>query len=491
MLEFPEWLPDLPDLGNPGLTIAKNVLPQGKGYRSMGSPVAITDAINARARGAIAAVANTDIIYSYVGNATKLYSVGATSHTDVTNAGGAYTLTEKENWEFQKWGEKVVAVSIGENPQVITFGGTNFTDLAGSPPKANHIAAINNFMVLGNINDGTHEPQTVRWSAIGDITDWTISATTQADESVIYSDNNNGGGAIQGVTGGADFGLIIQEYSTWRMVYEGSPRVFGIYEILSGVGTPCKNSITQEGSLLHMLSQEGFVQISNGSERKKIGEEKVDRYFFNDYDASYPYRVVGASDPRSSIVIWIYPGANNTNGVPNKYIAYNWLIGRWAHGEIDVEWIYRSISPGYTMEELDSVSASLDALGVTLDSDDWKGGTLRLSLYDTADKKGTFDGAALAASLETAEAQFNPGKRSFVSGVRPLIDGDAVPTIQLGTRNLLSDSVTWGSAISVNAVTGMSNFTDDHRYHRIRMNTTGEFNDAIGLDVDAQPSGGI
>jgi hypothetical protein len=486
---FEEWLPDQPSLNNNGMTLAKNTLPGIRGYRQFPSVAPITDAINARARGAIATKDKAGAVSGYVGNATKLYSVGSTTHTDVTNTGAPYALGTNSGWSFARWGEQVLAVAIEEAPQEITLGGANFADLAGSPPKARYIAVIGDFAVLANINDGTARPETVRWSAINDITDWTHSSVTQSDEQELRSNEKNGGGHITGITGGDEYGVIIREYTVHKMTYVGTPLIFRFDETLPGIGSKFPNSITQEGRLTHFLGNDGFYQLIDGEQVKKIGEEKVDKWFFSEFDVSYEERIVAASDPRSSMVIWIFPGQSNVSGAPNRYIAYNWVTDRWAHGEIDLEWIYPSISAGYTLEELDNINASIDALGVSLDSNTLKGGQLQLAVYDQNQKKGLLTNTALSACLETGDVQLNPEGRSFITGVRPLIES-GTSTVQVGARNLQSGAITWGTEYTPQADTGKAYARSNSRYHRIRVNITGNFSHALGVDIDVTVAGG-
>lgn len=485
MIPFAEWLPDLPALDNPGATEAKNVLPGAKSYLPLPDISPITDAMDAFMRGGIAVRDKDDVVYNYAGNETKLYSISADTHSDKTNVGGAYALSDEENWEFQKWGEKLIAVAIDEPPQIITLAGSNFADLAGSPPKARHIAVINNFVVLANLNEGgTLKPQKVRWSAIDDETDWTASATTQSDSQELKSDAGSGGGFIMGITGG-EWGNIFQEYSIWRMTYVGSGQgIFQIEEVLPGVGTPAKNSITQEGRYTHFLSQEGFVQLIDGFQIKYIGKEKIDATFFADVNDRYMHRIVGGSDPTSAIVSWIYPSTSSSDGTPDKIICYNWFTERWTHGAINLEWIYQALGQGFTLEGLDAVSSSIDALTPTLDSRAWVGGALQLAIYDTSHKKGVLGGTALSAIIETAEAMINPGKRTQVTGVRPLVDGATTLTVQIGTRELQDDAVAYGSALTPHSSTGIAPARSDSRYHRFRVNTVGGFTHAQGIDVE-------
>jgi hypothetical protein len=491
MFPFAEWTPDLPALENPGSTVAKNVIPKRVGYGPLRAVSEITDAMNARMRGGIAVKDNSGSVLVYAGSASKLYSVSGTAHTDRTTTGaasggtGVYALGDFSNWKFSKWGEYCIAVAIEENPQVIGLGGANFADLGGSPPKASSIAVINNFVVLGDVvESGTRYPNKVRWSAIDDHTDWAASATTQSDSQLLLSDEGSGGGAIMAVTGG-EYGNVFMEATTWRMAYSGLPSVFEFSEVLPGVGTAAANSVTREGRLTHFLTTEGFCQLTDGYQPKWIGRDKIDDWFNADFDASYPSRVIASSDPESALVYWIYPGQGHVDGAPNRILIYNWHSEKWSYGEIDMQWIFRSLSAGYTLDDLDSVNSSIDAISPSLDSKVWKGGTLEMAVYSNNHKKGTLGGTPLDGCIETAEVT-GKGSRVYVNGVRPLVDGTA--TVQIGTRNKMSEEPTYSTAVTPHASTGIANMRSDARYQRIRVNTSGEFTEAIGVDLETKDS---
>lgn len=486
-LKFGQWLPDLADFENPGSTVVKNVIPFNDGnYLPLRSFAAISDAIDARCRGAVTARDSTGTVYSYAGNATKLYSLSGNAHTDASN--GVYSLGDEENWEFAKWGETIIAVNINTAPQDITFGNAAFADLGGSPPNARHITIVNNFVVLGNINDGTERPQRVRWSGINNSETWTPDADTQADFQDLFSETNQGGGWIMGLTGG-EYGNVFQEYSIWRMTYVGSPLIFQFDEVLPGVGTPAKNSIVQEGRITHFLGQDGFYQLVDGAQVNPIGKNKVDRYFYNDLNTDFYERVIGAQDPSNNIVAWIYPSTESTTGVPDKVIFYDYLNDKWGNGEVDLEWIYNALSQPLSPDSMDALYGSPDNWPFSPDSRALRGGDLQLGLYNTSNVKGIFGGTALDATIETPEAQLFTGARALVDEVRPLVDGGATLTVQCGHRNSLGDTVTWDSAVSPNADTGLAPTRCDDRYHRLRINTSGDFNEAIGVDIQAQQSG--
>jgi hypothetical protein len=124
----------------------------------------------------------------------------------------------------------------------------------------------------------------------------------------------------------------------------------------------------------------------------------------------------------------------------------------------------------------------MDTLAYSLDSRVWTGENFILSGFNSSHKQINFTGAAMDAVLETPEAQLFPGNRADLSLVRPMIDGSGTVTMQIGTRNLLSDTVTWGTASSVNSA-GDCPVRSNARYHRARVNITGGFNDAQGIDI--------
>jgi hypothetical protein len=493
-IKFGEWLPDRPRLNNPGVVIARNVVPGGESYLPLKSFSSLTSALAARPRGAISVTSNADATYGYVGTKEALFRIGAVAHTDATRSSGAYSLGDQTNWNFVKWGDGIIACALEAEPQLISLGSARFADLGGSPPKAKYVAVVGDFVVLGNINDGSAKPTTIKWSGIDDATAWTPSATTLSDVQELRSNEKNGGGQITGLTGGLEYGLIFQEYTIQRMTYSGSPYVFTINEVLPGIGTENSNSITQEGRLIHFLGQDGFYELVDGSNARKIGDQKVDAWFRSDYDSNYPNSVVGASDPRSSLVIWTYPGADSSGGRPNKYIAYNWFVEKWSYGELESEWIWSAISEGYTLEELDNINASIDALGISLDDQDLNSKNLQFSLYNTDYKKGVFSGTALSAQVDTGEFQFNDPNKSIITGTRPLVDsagveGGATVTATVGSRESQIDSVSFGSASTPSTHTGYAPSRSNGRYHTIRVSTSGDFNHIFGADVEAVAGG--
>jgi len=223
MLEFGEYKPDIPPLLNDGLTRAEGVLPQEIGYVPINQFSDVTTTpLAERPQGAFTARDDTAVgtTYFFVGTKTYLYQLNGATWTDVS--GATYTTDPVERWNFIQWGNEVIATNYADVPQVKTLSGGNFAALGGSPPRARYIAAVDNFVVLGNILDaGSYYPLRIQWSGYNVNNSWASSSITQAGT----LDLTNNGGWIMGIVGG-DVGVIFQEFCITTMSYQGSPLVW-------------------------------------------------------------------------------------------------------------------------------------------------------------------------------------------------------------------------------------------------------------------------
>jgi len=484
IIPFGDYTPDLPKLGNPGATTAKNIIPGKVGYIQLNGLSAYSSALTAYCRGAFSAVSSAGAVSSYSGDASKLYRLVGTTQTDSSKVGG-YSCATDSYWEFAKWGDTCIATNFDDAIQVVTLGGTTFADLAASAPKARHIAVVRDFVMVGNTYDASdgNVPNRVRWSALNDSTDWTVSPTTQSD----YQDLQGNGGWVQAIIGG-ERAVIFQERSIWLATYVGSPVVFNFDQIEDARGALCPRGVIQVGGIIYYIADDGFYAISGG-QSVPIGFGKVDRTFLADLNDEYLHRVTAAALPSEKVVMWSYPGSGSVDGTPNKIIMYNWASQRWSTAELSHDLLFRSMSVGTTLEELDAISADLDALAFPLDSKVWMGGKLQLSAFDTDHKQAYFTGTALDATIETGE--FQPegmeGQRTEITRVIPIVDG-GTHSVQMGTRETQAGTISWGSDTPENS-SGECPVRSNSRFHRVRVNITGGFTDATGVAVIASPVG--
>lgn len=487
-VQFAEWLPDLPPFENPGATIAKNVIPDARSYRSFPSLAVNTTSIGGVCRGAFIARDTAGTYFNYAGDASALYQATQLSWSAVTRVtGSAYAVGSEDYWEFTQFGNRVFAVNgYTDSAQAITVGAANFADLGGGMPKAKHIASIRDFLVVGNISATATSPQMVRWCAINNPDSWTPSAATMAD----FQDLPGDGNWVQKIIGG-EYGTVFQEKAIYRMTFVGSPLVFQFDKIQVGIGAFAPQAVASYRNFSFFLAEDGFYQF-DGTNVTPIGVGKVDRTFFAELDNNYIYRIHAVVDPVRKLVLWAYPATGNVGGNPNRILIYSYAYRRWSRIEdINIQLLLRSITGTYTLDGLDAVNANLDLLTPSLDASQWRTGNFLLSAFNNVNRLSLFNGSAMPAIVETQETQFNRGVDglSYLTEVRPVADGlSASVTLAVAGRNVLTASASYSSAVSPNA-TGFCPIRSTARFHRFRMTTSGNFDNLLGVDVPPIPDG--
>lgn len=483
---FGEYAPDLPSLDNPGALLAKNVLPAEKSYKPFKGLAVYSNALAARARGAVAVISSTGLMTIFAGTETKLYSLGsgATSWTDVSRlAGGNYNADE--HWSFVQFGDYIVAMNGNDTLQVFQLGvDSNFAALSGSPPIARYCSNAREQVMVGNISGN---PNRVQWSGVDSLTTWGTNPSLQAD----FQDLQGPGTRVMAIVGRLS-PHIWCDHSIWLATYVGPPIVWQIDRLEDFRGTLYPRSVVNLGAFSFGLCEDGFYRFGNDG-ATPIGQAKINKRVIDALDASYPDRINSAVDPLNQCIHWALPLTGHATGDPNYILTWHWPTGKWAETELTIEYLLLAgQSFGQTMESLDAISGSLDALAYSLDSRVWAAtGTPLLSAFDTAHKLAFFTGTNLQATIDTQEVNIFPGKRGYVKRVWPLIEGTSVsPTVTPITRNLQHEATTTGTAVSVNS-SGYAPMRSNARYQRARVIIPAgdTWTHAHGVEVEAVQAG--
>jgi hypothetical protein len=482
VIPFGEWLPDQADLLNAGVTVATNVLPAANGYHSMNSFVPYSNAATATIKGIFAAKDNASNTKLFAGDATKLYLHASVDNDldDISKAGG-YTLTDFERWRFVQFGDDVIAAGgVGETPQKFGLGTSSaFADLGGTPPKADFIAVVRDFVWLANVDTGSGRvPYQCYWSGFNDPTSWT-AGVNQSD-----FQNLPDSGAITGLVGG-EYATVLTERAIFRATYTGPPLIWQFDKVVSERGCAFKESVCNVGGLVFFLANDGFYAF-DGQRATPIGSEKVNEFFKNDFDSNYDYRMSASVDPINEVAMWSYTSTQSPSGQPDKIIMYNYTLNKWSLAEVEADLLAPMFSSGYTVDGLDNLSATVDGLSIQLDSRFFKGGQYFFGgAY--GDKIYTFTGAPLTATIETSEVPVSMGKNSIVTRVYPYYE-DGTVSMAVGTRNTQESQHVFTSAVSPNDA-GFVPFRSQGRYHRARMTLSDGWSKALGIDIEAREIG--
>lgn len=156
---------------------------------------------------------------------------------------------------------------------------------------------------------------------------------------------------------------------------------------------------------------------------------------------------------------------------------------------IEVEEFARALSPGWTLEDLDTVYATLEDVPGSLDDPIWRGSKIpTLAAFDTSHKLAIFAGDTLEAVVETQETQPFENRRAHIDSVIPLTDA---PVCAVAARlrdrqvDTPADSISGGLYDNGRMVLDVIG-----RYVAFKLTIPAgtEWTEAQGLEISAQPS---
>ena len=464
IIKSAEYRPDVSDYGSATTKNILNVTPQGDGYGPFPSFSAYSSALPAACRGAFYALKSDGSVVTFAATATKLHMLNNTnfSWTDVSAGGGSYSaISANAQWQFAQTGNLVFATQANASLQVFDLtSSTAFDNALGSPPQAAYISVVGRFLVLSGL---LSTPYRIQWCGLNN-----FNASSSWDNITGGADFQDfpDGGIVRGVAGG-ESGIIFQDQAIRRMSYvPGSPVIFQIDRITQDEGLYAPYSIIRAGERIFFYAGQGFQRIEPGGVPEPIGREKVDRTFLADLDKGNLQLFIGAADPRSTRVYWAYKSVSGTTGAYDKLLGYDFLLDRFFPILSTGEYVLGMSQTGLTLENLDSISSSLDSLTLSLDA---YATAVQPEIAQFSDSHvlGFFRGASLEATMESAE-QGTDDNRITIRGFRPITDA---PTLygSASYRDTPSATPIVGDEVLVNARTGRCDIRRDTRYSRFRV----------------------
>ncbi len=491
MIEFGDLQADLPTYKNSGALKVDNVIPLQKGYQALPGFQALTTSGLTNAAVGLFTSFSASGSTNYAGDKTKLYQMNnSLVFIDKSKAGG-YSNSTTENardfWAFTQFGTNIIATNFADNIQKFDEGTDSaFSDLVAL--KAKYIAVIRDFVVAGYTTESsTTYNQRVKWSGINDSSTWTPSQSTQSGFQDIVGSHGN----IQAIVGGESAGVIFMEKAIYRMSYVGVPLIFQFDKIADNIGAFAPKSVASYGNQVFFLAQDGFYKLTGGQQLTPIGNGKVNNFFFDDLSSNLD-GITSAIDPNNSIVVWSYRGGGADGTTNNKFLIYNYAVDKWSTGSgLDLEFVASASQEAFTTLESLDVLGNLDNLTRSLDSYYYGEGIVGLAGFNSEHKFGKFLATSLSATVDTTEFEGAENKRSTLINCRPIVDGTSNTTVTVTpiTRNSQLDTISVGDAVSTND-SGACPLRSTSRYHRVRVNVTGNFNTLSGVDIEARPEGG-
>ena len=495
---FGPWRPDTPALDNPGVITARNVvpgignLPGSVAYYPVRRASLYSDTmLTSRPLGTAIAGDRYRNAKVYCGDAGDLYKIDPSDRSwKSCGRDDGYTTADGERWEFADFGGVVVATNFSDDPQYIDKNVDLQFDALTTLTRGRHFAIVRDFLVLGNTYDALdgEVPYRARWSAYGNPFDWNFSQQTQSDFQDIFN-----GGEIQAIVGG-EAGWILLKNAIVKMTYIGAPLVFQFDEIVTGKGCSVPQSvITVEGKTF-FLAADGFYVLA-GDGIAPIGAGKIDDYFLKNVDTTQYSHMSVAADPSNTLVYWTYSSLAAVDGVPDKVLIYNYQTGEWSEGDATATYMFNSLTLPWTIEQLD-VYGTIENVPASFDSPIWAGGNAMIWGMDLQGRIYTFGGPNMRGVIETQEQFLSQtikrssqkpiaGDVTVINGVRPLTHGDGTISVKAGYRDNPNRSPQYTSASPANQTTGVAYFRHAGRFHRFQVILQGDWESAMGYQIDA------
>ena len=458
---------------------------------------AANDPIVFSTTGALPHGGTTDIVAgtTYYVSATSLsgssFEISATPGGAVISTAGAsqsgthsvtsiYSpLSSSSQWQFAQTGNLVWATQANAVLQVFDLtSSAAFAAGAGSPPQAAYISVVGRFLVLSGLNS---TPFRIQWSGLNN-----FNASTSWDNITLNSNYQDlpDGGIVRGVAGG-EFGTIFQDQAIRRMSFiPGSSIIFQIERVTQDMGLYAPYSIIRAGSTIYFYSSKGFHKIDPGGVPVQIGRERIDRTFLTDLDKGGLQLFMGASDPQSTRLYWAYKSISGATGLYDKILGYDPILDRFFQIAMTGECLLSISQSGITLESLDSISSSIDAMTASLDSYA-TAVQPQISQFNSSHKMGFFTGSNLEATLETSE-QGTSGDFIYIEGFRPVTDAASVYG-SVSWRETQADNVTLGAEIARNARTGYCNLRREARYIRFKQRIPYGTNWTFAAGIEPDP----
>ena len=361
-----------------------------------------------------------------------------------------------------------------------------FSDAAGIPSSltGRYICVLRDFLVLAFTTEGaTVRPAQIRWSALGDTADWTSDPTTMAGAQTIPDL-----GECRGITGG-DYMTVLMEHGIVRCDFVGPPPIMQFDQIDGAVGCKEPASVIRVRAQVFYLADEGW-HMFDGQQTHEIGAEKIDRWFFENAQLDRLSTMSAISFPDLSAVGWMFTSEGSVDEKHDKILLFNYTIKRWGLGDVQgQDCLGTSATVGLTLEDLDALYATLEDVPASLDSPLWKGSNFGRVSGIKGGEMNYFTGPTQDASLTTLEGAPEPHGRTLIKELVPLIDGDCTVTCDIGTRDALNGSVDWIAGNPFDTVVGYIPMRNEAKFFRFRLNLSGSWKHAVGVDVNGIPMG--
>lgn len=487
-ISFPQFGPDKSKFDPNFIDVATNVIPYENFYGSFPSFQAFTEPLPDKPKGGFLSVLGNGVWIPFAATANTIYKFdfANSSWTDVGGNSAPYATGPNELWNFTQFGELVIATNGVDYPQYYNLALPNakFETLSVDAPRAKNVTTVGDFLLFSNLTDMTE--RSLQWSGLNDPFWWTPGQ--RSSDLQTFPDD----GEIMNIVGFEKGVIVFHEHCIREGTLSLDDLVMRFQKTVENHGTHARNSPVSTGAGTYYLSQDGFYRYMS-AERQKVGVERIDNFFFGDCGLNDTYYAYAAEDPARKVIYWAYKSTENeTEQTYDRILVYNYGVDRWSLVKPDfkISFIFNSVTPGYTLDNLHTTGYTLDSLPYSLDSRVWSGSLPTFAAFDEDYRLGFFSSTPMTAILQTADIPLTEGKRSVVLGVLPLTDARNTKG-RVARRDYHGQNRTWDAQYPNNTITGVIPARSSGLLHRVEIEIPGgqEWSDIHGVEVTMRGEG--
>ena len=167
-------------------------------------------------------------------------------------------------------------------------------------------------------------PMLVRWSDQQNPYQWVPDITNQSGEFTLTN-----GSYIVGARATRQEILIWTDSALYSMQYLGAPYVWGFQILMDNISVISPNAVVTVNNVTYWMGQEKFYMYSGRVETLPCS---LRQFIFDDINPAQNFQVFAGANEGYNEVWWYYVSNDSVDGLPDKYVIYNYLDRVWYYG---------------------------------------------------------------------------------------------------------------------------------------------------------------
>lgn len=240
-------------------------------------------------------------------------------------SGGVTAITEADSWQFDTFGEQLVAISTSDGKLYAwdLVATNDLVQMTGSPTASKGLVVTPERFVFALAADG--DVRQIKWSDQEDFNTWTPTATNQAGDFILP-----GQGEILAGRRGRRETLIWTDHDLFSARYIGGVLVYTFDQVGANCGAISRQAIGSIGGAFIWMGTDDFYIYTGGVNRIP---SDVSDFVFSDLNRVQVSKIWAMTIAERSKIIWFYPSSMSTEC--DRYVEFDVKEGHWTIGALE------------------------------------------------------------------------------------------------------------------------------------------------------------